>query len=220
MSTVWDQLLPDVLPYAPGAPRSMAAVALHAAAATLCDQGLIWRVELPAMDVNADQPLYDLAAPAGAELSLVLSVRIDQAKLAPAVDEDLDREFPGWRALEGARSTRFLVQHPRSIRLVPIPTEDRPAGMTVQAALKPSRPGTIPQPDQEVVDWLCTVWRDVLCSGALARLLRMPHKEWTDPQAGLVEERRFLNGLVRAKNERLKGATTASRAVQPRSFGA
>lgn len=54
---------------------------------------------------------------------------------------------------------------------------------------------------ESVPDSLCDKWFDVIRRGALARLLSMPEKLWSDARAAAAYEMHFREGITMAKRE-------------------
>lgn len=209
----FSSLLPDVLPSVAGCPSALALAALRKTADEFCTRTLSWRAELPAVDMLAEFPFYRLDVPAGGRLVMVLEAFVQGRRLAPASEESLDDEHPGWAMLAPGTPTRFVLPRPGELRLVPAPAFYVSKGLLVRAALAPA-PGAA-----EAEDFLLLDHGQAMIHGALSRLLAMNARPWSDQGLAAHHGRQFRAAMADARAGGLKGRTRLSLTVRPRAFG-
>ena len=213
MSTPFASLAPRVLPLVPGCPFSLAQAALRDAAAEFCARTLVWREDLPANNLVAENPFYTLTPPAGARVVMVLSVLVQDRPLLAANDDLLDDQHPGWRALSPAEPTRYLLPRPGEIRLVPAPAHSSSGSLVAHVALAPAKDAT------EADDALMETYDAAFVHGALAELLGFTGLSWASPERSAHHARQFRAAIADARALIAKGGTTLTLAARPRAFG-
>lgn len=67
---------------------------------------------------------------------------------------------------------------------------------------------------ESVPDSLGDKWFDVIRRGAVARLLSMPEKEWSNPRAAATYEAHFREGIAKAKREARDDRSRPKRSVR------
>jgi hypothetical protein len=214
MSTAWDAFLGDILSDLPDCPKALARRALIQAAERFCERSLVWQLELAGLDVSADQAEYPLVTPTGSVPLEVLGVHINAEPLQAALEDKLDTENPSWRLLSSSRPTRWTAPSTGVVRLVPTPSMDITAGLSIRLALKPAADAA------EAEDILYTRYRSALVHGAKARLMQIPGKPWSDSGLAAYHMDRFEIFIAEAKGRIKKGNTALSLSAKPRGFAA
>ena len=187
MAKTWDDFLPLLSPHLSGCPNATMKEYLGIVAADFFARTYLWREQIDAIYVAANQVDYDLDSDAVVED--VISVVHNEA---PLTRSDL-RLIGAEKLTEVGEPREYWVQADQSIRIFPTPEER--TTLKVYAVLKPSRSGT------GVEDWIYETWADTLVSGVVARLAMIPNKEWTDVAMAsnqkLVFERAITNARIR-----------------------
>lgn len=211
MSVLYREFLPLVLPEVPGCPEPLALQAVRRSARQTCLNTQIWVETIGPVTTRENWPSYPLVPPEGAEIAMLLSVRLDGSALIPTTEPFLDANWPGWNLYSGQRPTHYLMEKAATVRLVPMPKSAHQ--LTARAAL-------LPDNNAEVAwDELWTRHGQTIAHGALEHLLAMPGKIWSDQQAALRHGTLFRRGCTNIRAEALKGRSTASLSAHPRAFG-
>lgn len=175
-----DQFSSLILPLASGCPWPLAESLTRQAAIEFFKKSLCWRdlLEFDATDENTT--VYTLSPPEGAVIEKLLLAWVggQQVTLATIEAGELDQIAGNFNGLIWTRNRKTItLNNPQA------------AGTKVQlsAALKPSQAATQVDPDQ------FEQHADAIVHGALARILAIADKKWTDKpeamrHAGLFEE--------------------------------
>jgi len=215
----WESFLAEVLPSVEGCADVTAINAIRAAAIDFCQRTRVWQAELDfPITIEANQAEYDLDPP-DLESEIVTvpkrGVRYKGKELAgPTTHADLTRDQPGWQSATGTQPTTFIYDESQQvIRVVPVPTAEVIDALTVRVALKPTR--TSENADQYLYD----SWLDAIAAGALARLLILPNKAWTNFELAEFYRKRFEKYIGDGRARVMKGGGDLSLTVDPVSFG-
>lgn len=197
-------LLPDVLPHLGGDPSDPVTIAaLRAAADEFCAKSTIWREALDPITVRARAAEYELEFPAGAAPVRLISVTLAGAPLDPKERAELDGVLPGWRTLTGA--PRFYLQAtPDLLALAPAPEAQARNALEVLVALKPTRAAP------HLPAWLIEQYGADIADGAMARLMAMTNRPWSDPQGAVWRRDRFEAAIATAHARATAGLTGAA----------
>ncbi len=210
MSVSFREFLPLVQPEVAGCPEPLALEAVRQASREICLNTRIWVETLGPVNTRENWPSYALVPPAGAEVAMLLTVRLDGMALIPTSEMFLEANWPGWSLYAGQRPSHYLMEKAATVRLVPMPDSERQ--ITARAALLPAANAL------ETWDELWTRHGRTVVHGALEHLQAMPGKIWADPQASARHGALFRRGCVNIRAEALKGRGTESLTVRPRSF--
>lgn len=178
----WDDMLRHVLPSATGCPDTLALDHLVRAARMFCARTLAWNYETTPTDSAAGVARYTLQMGQGQELVRLLAVEFNgQAYDVPPGPKGraMQRSGSGYTAvLEG--NNDFVLN--------PAPYLDGKQIIT-EIAVKPAldSPALWPDDLEEHVE--------ALADGALATLLRLPDKTWTNSQAADDAQGRFQDRI-------------------------
>ena len=106
----------------------------------------------------------------------------------------LESKKPKWReASNSATPEYFIQQSPDLFWVVPIPDTSLANGIILNVSLKPSRSSN------NIATEIADDYRDGIIFGALYRLLRMPARDWTDPNAARDYAGLFANTVQEAE---------------------
>ncbi len=223
MAKAWDDYLPDVLLEAPGCPTSVAVNAVRAAAIDLCQERNFWQETLALIALVATNPLVTIAVPADSEISTILDVRfypVGQTTgvvvAGPFSEMTLNALRPGWKdeANTGTVNSPDACAYPTplALRVIPIPVVNQASAIAITAALRPTR-ASASGPDLLYTDYLETI-----CTGALAKLLAMGNKPWTDLVIAADKRSLFRAAKSRAGIRVMTAAGAVQQSVYPRTL--
>lgn len=195
----YSDLLTEILPHLTADPSDpMTEAALKNAVIEFCRDSWVWRHFADSQDVTAREPLYQLEPPAGADVAAVLSCSYDGEPITSKSTDQLDELLPGWQTTPGTVK-HFTQTDPDSVILAPQPDVTISSGLSMVLALQPRR-AAISFPK-----WISSQYMEALASGALARLMSMPGKPWSDLQGGLLHATRFRAAINAARESGVRG---------------
>lgn len=194
----YSDLISEVLPYLAAYPSdTLAENAIKRAAIEFCSGSMIWKHLPDAMDVIAGENEYILELPQGAEVSMVLNVSLDGAQLDPKTVDWLDSQCSGWLT-DAAKPDYYTQIESEKIILAPLPSETVTAGLVLSFALQPSLTST------SFPKWIFSKFPYAITDGALAKLMLIPNKPWTDIQNGSDRRSRFESAIGTARESSSK----------------
>lgn len=107
--------------------------------------------------------------------------------------QQLDSEFPNWEVKTGNSPERWTNDPtPDMPRIIPIATDDHLASLQVRVILAPNDAATT------IPDFLYTEFQDDLVNGTLARLMKIPGKDWTNLRSAAAYAAAFEGGIQKA----------------------
>lgn len=204
-------MVPDVSAHAQGCPTPVIEYTLRKIITDLCQRGKVWTVELAPIAVSATTATYSLASPVGyAEVVDVRRVRLSgqQAPLVWKSPSELDLMYP--EPVDGTPQYFTTSVLDTTVTLAPTPIA---AGtLTVTVTLRPT--ATAAEWDQA----LYREFRRCVFHGALAELLAMPLRSWTDEKTAQTHERRWVSLVSEARWRADTAFTPHSLHVEARPF--
>lgn len=196
----WSTFYPDVLVHVPGCPLPLVDHHLRAATIDLCQRSKRLKFDMPAFDTIADQPTYALDPGTGMETVLILDAAVDGKLIDPATRAELSIG-DDW-STETGQPTKYLMDgDDETVRLWKIP--DGVYSVTLTLAIKPSESAT------GVEQWFADRYRRTIARGALAELLSLPKRQWTDVQMAAIRLEQFEAGVRSAEAQGLRDGTGA-----------
>lgn len=176
--------------------------AIKNASIELCRSSWLWREYAAAITVTAGDPRIDIELPASADLVAVLTVTLDGLLLDAESGDRLDVMYPRWATDTGAPK-RYTQTDMSALILSPVPDATYPDSLVIYYALSPTRIAT------GLPDWIANdYWEDIV-SGALARLMMMPGRAWTNMEAGNYHRNLFDSAIAQAKETGLRALSRA-----------
>lgn len=166
--------LPEVLPQVPGCLDIFAKNAVRNAAIEFCERSGVYTKLLDPMTIDAGVPDYELDMPDDTVIWKPLRVLVDGEPIEPKAPRTLDVLRPGWQAETGEVTSFHVRENRRSLRLVLTPDATVADGLVVEASLKPSKDASSFE-----VSFFEEYFR-IIADGALAYLLALPNKPWTN----------------------------------------
>jgi hypothetical protein len=132
-------------------------------------------------------------------------LRVDEVKYAGdstnlkvvpySTRQQLDGEFPDWEVRTGTSPQRWTNDgNAGTPRIIPIADANVTCSLQVRVSVVPTSSMT------DVPDWWYDEFHDIWAYGALARLLRMPGRDWTNQALGAYYEQKELGGISMAKS--------------------
>lgn len=164
----------------------------------LCQQSWIHREELPAIDAQSGRRVYDVVIPPYIDLIGIKRITLDGSPLEEKIPQTLDRIAPGWRNYPAGSPTWWHLLGKRQFAIIPAPQRTAADSIVATAIYKPSMDA------QHVWKRLYEDWHPEIVAGALAKLLKMPGKPWSDLVTAREHEYEFKMGVARAKAEAIK----------------
>lgn len=203
-------LYDNILPYLPGVETGVVDLQIRKALREFFKRTTLWR-ETFAFATVADQPLYQLL-PATGTVHSIIGVTVNDTPIGVVTEEA--RPAPAQiLAQEAATPTGWYSTYPSLISLLPKPSVGH--AITVEAVI------TLPL-DSAVVTFpeeAFNQYGEELASGALAILMTMPNKPWTNEKASGIHAGKFVRTCISVR-ARLRdgGRPNATTARGPR-FG-
>lgn len=189
----FEDMLSLVLPYAPGCPPQTAVFHLQRAAADFFQRTLAWRADLPTLLTVIDQADYALVVPQEAAIAKMLRYAYDGAAF-----DVIDAEAGMALQLEEAGTQLSWTEDRSTASVNPVPSTAGNA-LDFRAALKPALDG------QAIPGAMFEHYSDHIANGAIARILRIPKKDWTDDGTAELYEGKFELAVARTARLSAKG---------------
>lgn len=205
--TAWSAWLDYLAPSLPGCPVSIINQAVLETARDLCMRSRVWRAWLADVDAVAGQAEYALIAPAGAQIVRMESATYGGEPLMVKPVEELDADESKWAAQTGVPHT-VTFDAPELAQMVPTPAASVTGAIRFRVSLMPALDAT------GIADNMAGIVFEAVRLGALARLLMMDRKPWTNVSLGAMREaayeeqvaairmkaaRAFSNGRIRSR---------------------
>lgn len=207
MKDIDEVFLPKVRTNATGVSDPVALDAIRDALDEFCRSTRLWRYE-DEFTIAAAQG-EALAPPYGAQVLDIERVNFNGRKLDPASTQWLDEHMESWRDLTATECARYFTQtEPNTIRLVPLAAGTVKVWMTL----------TIGQDAEQVPDFIADQYREAIAHGALARLMMLPGKAYSNPNLAAVKAARFAEILDGLKTATIKGQQRAPVRTRPSFF--
>ena len=184
-------LEPFVLTELPKCPPALLLQETRNVIMLFCEESRQWRVELDAIAVTKDLTTYDLERPY-AYSSIIMPTKVVYDGITLAADTD------------------YKMTTRTEMELQFTPDKDLDEGLVVTVALRPA-------PSATVIDGrLFEDWYQVWGDGVKGALMRMSDQAWTDPNMAPYYWRQFMDGIARARVDRIKGGTNRTLIARPR----
>lgn len=212
-TTSYDDFLPYVLQYVPGAADYVAIDAIRNACIEFCEKSYIWQYEVPAINVVAMQNNYQIPTPADTKAVGPVVAYFDTNLLIPHGPDKLASIYRmgDWQQVIGTPQYITRIQKPEVI-LVPKPQYDKPAALHIRTALAPTRDS------QEIDSEIFEQWAETIAWGARARLLAQPRQDYSDKAGAMDALKMFRYDINRARMQVTKGLTRSSPQVEFQRF--
>jgi hypothetical protein len=199
----YSELLDEVLPNLAADPSDpVTEHAIKRAVIQFCEGSWIWKHLPDPIDVSAGEATYTLEVPPGADVAAVIGAEYDGQPIEQKSLDWLNANLQGWRTTTG--TPKYFTQvNTEEVVLAPVPEGNLTGGLVLTLALSPSQAST------SFPKWIFNQYIYALADGALAKLMTMPNKGWTDVAAGLDRRVAFDAAIAGA---RASAATALGRA--------
>lgn len=193
MATLYESLLPEVIPMVPGCPDTLIENYIRSATIELCEKAPVLQAELDPVSTVTGIYEYDLEPPTGTVVHKIMWVVHDGKELEPISTSLLEQRKESWRDASNRGTPEYYVKTSQSLFwLVPVPNATKVSSTILRCQLKPTQTSTTAD------DELMSDYRDTIVNGALYRLLRLPSKQWTDYNGAQVYGTLFNEGIIAA----------------------
>ncbi|MCH8505058.1 MAG: hypothetical protein LAT50_12125 [Ectothiorhodospiraceae bacterium] len=183
------KLMPDVAPEVPGCPNMMALSALRMSARDFLRQTHVWRETLEPMEPGQDEPSIHILPALPSGASMLAIVSVTPVGGHRKIRASL--EPPDKLTVYDAYGERFEV----------------------------TRALNLESGENKLPGWLLERVGEHIACGAKYRLLRMPNKEWTDPDLAAHYNGLFRDGIGQMRIEQASGFSHGgNNRIYPRSF--
>lgn len=195
----WSEWLDDVMPSLPGSPPiALVEASLRRATINFCARSRFLRLSVDPIMVDAGEALYDIDIDTSVTVEKIESATLDGRPLVEASDDDLAGEY---RSKVGVVEM-FALEDPDQIRLINVP--ESAGELLIRVSLKPR------QSAAGVESVVFEQFRQPIASGALAVLMAMPKKPWTDVGLAGYHTDQFERGIAAAEARIARAGTRAS----------
>lgn len=189
----YSDLLDDVLPNLSADPSDpVTEYAIKRAVIDFCAGSWVWKHLPDNLDVTAGEATYDLEPLPATDIAAVMAAEHNTVPLDPKGLDWLNREIPGWRTTR--HTPKYFTQvDTEQIILAAVPEATIAGGLSLTLALQPAQNSTgFPK-------WIANQYLYALADGAIARLMLMPNKPWTDVVNGQDRRTKFDNAIANAR---------------------
>jgi len=188
MATLWSSFLPYVQPYVPGCPEIIIQSHLQEAAAEFCARSEIWRYDIEPDFTSKNTSDYEIDTPKNAVLENILILYINGAAIRPVSDRHYDLPSTSSKAAP----CYYSIYQDTQIRFYPTP--DKKYTFEGAGVLKPTLSAT------GVEDFIYETHGRCISYGALAKLMIIPAKEWSNPELSNYYQMKFYKEADAAKS--------------------
>lgn len=202
-----DDLIPQVTLEAHGVPEFTASYQLVLSARELCVFSLAWQSDV--VVTLSGKPTYSFIPTDGELVEPISAVFTGSqtgttSKVSPTTPARLDIDLPSWRTQVGSAKWMMLPDQ-ETIQFVPNPPQGK---VIVHVALQPT------MTDRTIDDRVGNQFRETIVHGAMARLFRMPNKEWTEKGMAAYYQELFERGKGEAQVRGVDGFAKVNRRVR------
>lgn len=213
----YDVFYPEVLPEVPGCPAPLALQAIRNTVIEFCEKSLIHQVTLDPITLVANVTDYDLQAASNQQrVQKIMRVWFKGAEIGPVAPDDvaapdvyLEASIPGYTATKGP-AQGYTQKEMGTVTFLPIPDQRYINAITMRVALVPTRSST------QFEDFLFEQWGEFIACGAKARLMLNPGKPYTNSEAAVVNQGRYMTALNDARQRAIRGNVRSDLMVRMR----
>ena len=206
----YSSLIKEVLPYVPLCPDTLAEQAIRSATIEFCERSKAYILDMDPFNTISGVYEYDFEIPTGTEVHQVLYMTYNGRDMDPISPRSLELNYPDWRDRTGNPHV-YLQKTPTTFWVVPVPSGSDQ--IIASVALKPTRSSN------NIDTTISNTYRDAIIYGALYRLLRMPHREWTDIGAAQEYSFQFSQEIQQAELRARGGDLGVKRTVKYKGIG-
>jgi len=192
----YTQWLPYIQVNVPDCPKALIVEAIRQKVIEFCQRSLFLRQELDGFYTVADDNEYDLSPPVDNTIAQLLMLKVNKRELQPKTQDDLEEIYQEWRD-QSDEPQYFFLKNTNTAILVPKPIGVYPVRILV--ALKPT------QAAQGVDESIFEEYKDAIKHGALAYLMLMAEKTWSNPNMSAFYQSQFDAAIQESKMRAEKG---------------
>lgn len=189
-----DAFLPYVLPSVAGCSQPLAEQSIRDAAIQFCEDTHYLQLVSDPIDLVAGVSEYDIDVPVGHDVARLLNTWFG----------------PEQRPTGRPQRAEFIA--PSTLRIWPVPQDNRPAAMQTCIALKPSRTAT------SLDDSMFSDWVEGIAAGAVQRICSVPGQAFSSDKDALKAMGTYNFWKNKARFEMTKKRTMTDLTVQMRRF--
>lgn len=211
-----DELIPEVHVETPKCHTGIIKKNLQATLRHFCKETYYWQHEIPDITLlpfNEQAPetyLYTLELPDHTEIIAIKELIYQNRPLLMKSTHWLNDEMPDWRTQTGDPQC-YIQLSDRRVRFVPASDEVKPIAIAGHVILQPTRHA------EEFSDDILQ-YDQCLINGALARLLSMGKKPWTNQRRAQVCQLEYVEGVSQAKHMAMRDFSTGYETMARRSW--
>jgi hypothetical protein len=176
--------------------------AIKRAVIEFCRESWVWKFLPDPQSVVAGEAFYDLEPDTGTDVAAVIGAAYNGVPLINKTLDWLDGELPNWRTTS-ATPKYFTQVDTEQIVLAALPDANITNGLTMTLALQPAQATT------SFPGWIWSQHVEEITAGAVARLMLMPGKPWTDLATGADRRRVFDNAIANARASAVRALSRA-----------
>lgn len=201
----------------PGCPNPLIDDAVRRTVREFLTRSEAWLYTSPTL-IDFDGTILDLTAlvegtdiPTGSEALRIKRLQrvSDGCEVEFKTDYQL-REYiqANWQDKTGTRPTYYTHDEPLTVTLYPTPDTAVVGEIRAKFALTLNKSAT------DFPDWIDARWQEPLMFGAMAKLLKIPGKDWTDPKLARDYDLPFRNAINEAKSKSMASFNQPRRTVR------
>ncbi|WP_420588235.1 hypothetical protein [Bacterioplanoides sp.] len=209
-------LSPEVVAETPECPIGQVNKALINTIRDFCWNTHYWQHEmepitlLPFSEQAPETCIYTLPVPENTEMLTVITLVYNGSLLSMKSQSWLDSNVNNWRQASG-EPLYYLMMSDKRVRFVPASDIVRPVAVTGTLILQPTK--VTNEFDDRLMEF-----DQAIINGALAKLLVIPDKKWSNSRRATVSEAVYQEGLSRARFMVIKGFSTGTETAGRRSW--
>lgn len=181
----WSFWLPDLLPHLPDCPIPVVERALLRAAQDFMRGSRIWKITLPPIPVTIGIESITIPMDADKDLVRIEEAWLDGDRLMLITPDELDGDYDDDWTLHTGTPTSLVQYVPGVVTVYPKPLSAALTGLKLKVSVRPSESAI------GIIDEISVKYRDALECGALARLMAMPGKAWTNLELSAFHMQNF-----------------------------
>ena len=201
-TSTWDAWYDDVATEVHGAPLALVNHHIKRAAIEFCKRSWAWVVDQGPISVASGANEYDWEPPTNTQIARVIQAWLDKRPLTPKTRGELSQMFGDYMRVTGP--AQFFIQDvPKSFVLVPKPNSSSSDGVTAKVAIAPTITAT------GVDSLMFDRYHDAITKGALARLMLLSKKPWSDSDHGTRMMSEFNEEIAETKTQVIRSYSGA-----------
>ncbi len=196
----------DVFPSVPDCPEGIVKQAVRRSIADFCRFTYIWREDTTAAATSTDGDYLISTTPSLNNVSILTLLYV----LGVDSDGNKTKIFPETSAAHSVAASftggryNFRLVRPDLVRLNPVP-DTLPASLELSAVYIPNNA----QNDYDLPDDLANIYSDAIADGALARIMGIPKKPYSDTASARRHKQDYMRELQLARSATLRQNTQA-----------